>query len=35
MSLLLEDDGELSEEELRAWLDSLDSSEDIDEQGQS
>ena len=35
MSLILEDDGELSEEELQAWLDSLDSSEDIDEQGQS
>jgi hypothetical protein len=33
VSLIIEDDGELSEEELRAWLDSLDSSEDIDEQG--
>jgi hypothetical protein len=35
MSVVIEDDGELSEEELQAWLDSLDSSEDIDEQGQS
>lgn len=30
---LIEDDGPMSAEELRAWLDSLDSSEDVTEQG--
>jgi hypothetical protein len=30
---LIEDDGPMSEEELQAWLDSLDSSEDVTEQG--
>jgi hypothetical protein len=29
----IEDDGEFSEEEFLAWLESLDSSEDVDEQG--
>ena len=33
MSTLIEDDGELSEEEFLAWLNSLDSSEELDEQG--
>jgi hypothetical protein len=33
VSVLLEDDGELSEEEFLAWLNGLDSSEDVDEQG--
>ena len=33
MSTLIEDDGELSEEEFLAWLNGLDSSEDVDEQG--
>ena len=33
MSLVIEDDGELSEEEFLAWLNGLDSSEDVDEQG--
>ena len=33
MSVVLEDDGELSEEEFLAWLAALDSAEDIDEQG--
>ncbi len=33
MSVVLEDDGELSEEEFLAWLNGLDSSEDVDEQG--
>jgi hypothetical protein len=32
VSLVFEDDGDMSEEELQAWLDSLDSSEDITEQ---
>ena len=30
---MLEDDGELSEEEFLAWLAALDSSEELDEQG--
>ncbi len=30
---VLEDDGPMSEEEFLAWLESLDSSEDVDEQG--
>ena len=33
MSTLIEDDGPMSEEEFEAWLDSLDSSEDVTEQG--
>jgi hypothetical protein len=33
MSVVIEDDGELSEEEFLAWLNGLDSSEDLDEQG--
>jgi hypothetical protein len=33
VSVVLEDDGELSEEEFLAWLAALDSAEDIDEQG--
>jgi hypothetical protein len=33
VSVVLEDDGELSEEEFLAWLNGLDSSEDVDEQG--
>ncbi len=33
MSVVIEDDGELSEEEFLAWLAALDSAEDIDEQG--
>jgi hypothetical protein len=33
MSTLIEDDGELSEEEFLAWLNGLDSSEELDEQG--
>jgi hypothetical protein len=33
VSLVIEDDGELSEEEFLAWLNGLDSSEDVDEQG--
>ena len=34
MSVVIEDDGELSEEEFLAWLNGLDSSEDVDEQGE-
>jgi hypothetical protein len=34
MSVVIEDDGELSEEEFLAWLAALDSSEDVDEQGE-
>jgi hypothetical protein len=30
---LIEDDGDLSEEEFLAWLAAVDSAEDIDEQG--
>jgi hypothetical protein len=30
---VIEDDGEMSEEEFLAWLESLDTSEDVDEQG--
>jgi hypothetical protein len=33
MSVVIEDDGELSEEEFLAWLNGLDTSEDVDEQG--
>jgi hypothetical protein len=33
VSTLIEDDGPMSEDELQAWLDSLDSSEDVTEQG--
>jgi hypothetical protein len=33
MSVVIEDDGELSEEEFLTWLNGLDSSEDVDEQG--
>jgi len=33
VSVVIEDDGELSEEEFLAWLESLDTSEDVDEQG--
>jgi hypothetical protein len=33
VSVVIEDDGELSEEEFLAWLNGLDSSEDVDEQG--
>jgi hypothetical protein len=33
VSVVLEDDGELSEEEFLAWLAAVDSAEDIDEQG--
>ena len=33
MSVVIEDDGELSEEEFLAWLNGLDSSEDVTEQG--
>ena len=33
MSVVIEDDGELSEEEFLAWLNSLDSSEELDDQG--
>jgi hypothetical protein len=33
LSAVLEDDGELSEEEFLAWLAALDSSEELDEQG--
>jgi hypothetical protein len=33
VSVVIEDDGELSEEEFLAWLAALDSAEDIDEQG--
>jgi hypothetical protein len=33
VSTLIEDDGPMSEEEFEAWLASLDSSEDIDQQG--
>jgi hypothetical protein len=33
VSTLIEDDGELSEEEFLAWLNSLDSSEELDEEG--
>jgi hypothetical protein len=34
VSVVIEDDGELSEEEFLAWLAALDSAEDIDEQGE-
>jgi hypothetical protein len=34
VSVVIEDDGELSEEEFLAWLNVLDSSEDVDEQGE-
>jgi hypothetical protein len=34
VSVVIEDDGELSEEEFLAWLNGLDSSEDVDEQGE-
>ncbi len=30
---VIEDDGEMSEEEFLAWLNGLDTSEDVDEQG--
>jgi hypothetical protein len=30
---IIEDDGPMSEEEFLAWLNSLDSSEELDEQG--
>ena len=30
---VIEDDGPMSEEEFLAWLNGLDSSEDVDEQG--
>jgi len=33
MSVVIEDDGELSEEEFLAWLAAVDSAEHIDEQG--
>jgi hypothetical protein len=33
VSVVIEDDGELSEEEFLAWLNGLDSSEDVTEQG--
>jgi hypothetical protein len=33
MSVVIEDDGEMSEEEFLAWLNGLDTSEDVDEQG--
>jgi hypothetical protein len=33
VSVVIEDDGELSEEEFLAWLNGLDTSEDVDEQG--
>ena len=33
MSVVIEDDGELSEKDFLAWLAALDSSEDVDEQG--
>jgi hypothetical protein len=33
VSVVIEDDGELSEAEFLAWLNGLDSSEDVDEQG--
>jgi hypothetical protein len=33
VSVVIEDDGELSEEEFLAWLNSLDSSEELDDQG--
>jgi hypothetical protein len=33
VSVVIEDDGELSEEEFLAWLAAVDSAEDIDEQG--
>jgi hypothetical protein len=33
VSTIIEDDGELSEEEFLAWLNGLDSSEDVTEQG--
>jgi hypothetical protein len=34
MSVVIEDDGEMSEEEFLAWLNGLDTSEDVDEQGE-
>jgi hypothetical protein len=34
VTVVIEDDGELSEEEFLAWLAALDSAEDIDEQGE-
>jgi len=33
VTVVIEDDGELSEEEFLAWLAAVDSSEDVDEQG--
>jgi hypothetical protein len=33
VSVVIEDDGELSEEEFLAWLAAVDSSEDVTEQG--
>jgi hypothetical protein len=33
MSVVIEDDGEMSEEEFLAWLNGLDTSEDVTEQG--
>jgi hypothetical protein len=33
VSIVIEDDGELSEEEFLAWLAAVDSAEDVDEQG--
>jgi hypothetical protein len=33
MSVVIEDDGPMSEEEFLAWLNGLDTSEDVDEQG--
>ncbi len=33
MSVVIEDDGEMSEEEFFAWLNGLDTSEDVTEQG--
>jgi hypothetical protein len=33
VSVVIEDDGELSEEDFLAWLAALDSSEDVTEQG--
>ena len=33
MSVVIEDDGAMSEEEFLAWLAALDSSEELDEQG--
>jgi len=33
VSVVIEDDGPMSEEEFLAWLAAVDSAEDIDEQG--